>query len=120
MDGTTVSRFCNQLDVYFKLVDLKDDTKRCQVAITLLEGTAYTWYSASGVSDSWHALKSKLLGYFKPADYAFKTRQALAKWQQRGNVTEYITGFAERFTQCVDVDDAEAMFRFLDGLSPQI
>ena len=98
MDGTTVSRFCNQLDVYFNLVELVDDQKRCQVAITLLEGTAYTWYSVSGVSNSWRTLKSRLLGYFKPADYAYKTRQALSKWSQRGSVTDYITGFAERFT----------------------
>ena len=45
MDGTSVSRFCNQLDVYFKLVELNDDAKRFQIAVTLLEGPAYTWYS---------------------------------------------------------------------------
>ena len=45
MDGTTVSRFVHQLDTYFDLVDLKDDSKRVQIAFTLLEGSAYTWYS---------------------------------------------------------------------------
>ena len=28
MDGTTVSRFVHQLDTYFDLVDLKDDSKK--------------------------------------------------------------------------------------------
>ena len=28
MDGTTVSRFVHQLDTYFDLVDLKDNSKR--------------------------------------------------------------------------------------------
>ena len=74
MDGTSVSRFCNQLDVYFKLVELNDDSKHFQIAITLLEGPAYTWYSVQGVSESWQALKVGMLAYFKPADYAFKTR----------------------------------------------
>ena len=68
----------------------------------------------------WGKLKAALLGYFKPADYAFKTRQALAKWTQRGSVTEYIVGFSERYTQCTDVNNAEALFRFVDGLSVNI
>ena len=29
-------------------------------------------------------------------------------------------GFSERFTQCSDVDGTEALFHFLDGLSPQL
>ena len=53
---------------------------------------------------------------FKPADYAFKTRLALAKWQQRGSVTDYIVGYLEIYTACADVDTNEALFRFLDGL----
>ena len=77
MDGTTVSRFVHQLDTYFDLVDLKDDSKRGQIAVTLLEGPAYTWYSVQGNVTGWVRLKAALLGYFKPADYAYKTRQAL-------------------------------------------
>ena len=79
MDGTSVSRFCHQLDVYFKLVELKDDIKQGQVAVTLLDGPAYTWYSIQGNVNRWSALKVALLDYFKPADYAYKTRQALSK-----------------------------------------
>ena len=45
MDGVSVSRFVHQLDTYFKLVDLNDDVKRGQIAATLLDGAAYTWYS---------------------------------------------------------------------------
>ena len=74
MDGTTVSRFVHQLDTYFDLVDLKDDSKRGQIAVTLLEGPAYTWYSVQGNVTGWVRLKAALLGYFKPADYAYKTR----------------------------------------------
>ena len=68
----------------------------------------------------WSNLKGALLDYFKPADYAFKTRQALAKWTQRGSITDYIIGFSERDTQCVDFNDAEALFHFLDGLQGDI
>ena len=69
---------------------------------------------------SWGSLKAALLGYFKPADYAFKTRQALAKWTERGSVSEYIVGFSEHYTQCTDVNVAKALFQFVDGLSASI
>ena len=68
----------------------------------------------------WAALKAALLGYFKPADYAYKTHQALAKCSQHGSVTEYIMSFSEKYTQCSDVDSTEAMFRFIDGLQPSV
>ena len=61
-----------------------------------------------------------MMRYFKPADYAFKTRLALSKWQQRGSVTDYIVGFSERYTACADFDANEALFRFLDGLQPSV
>ena len=75
MDGTTVSRFVHQLDTYFDLVDLKDDSKRGQIAVTLLEGLAYTWYSIQGSVTGWVRLKAALLGYFKPADYRSEERR---------------------------------------------
>ena len=68
----------------------------------------------------WLNLKAALLGYFKLANYAFKTRQALSKWTQQGSITDYIIGFSERYTQCIDVNDAEALFHFLDGLQGEI
>ena len=58
----------------------------------------------------WAALKAALLGYFKPADYAYKVCQVFAKCSQRGSVTEYIMSFLEKYTQCSDIDSAKAMF----------
>ena len=108
------------MDTYFNVGDLKDDAKRGQIAVTLLEGLAYTWYSFQGNVTSWVRLKAALLDYFKPADYAYKTRQALSKWTQKGGITESIVSFSERFPQFSDVDGAEALFHFFDGLSPEL
>ena len=82
----------------------------------MLNGPAYAWYSIQGKVTGWAALKAALLGYLKPADYAYKTRQALAKCSQRGTVTEYIMQFSEKYTQCSDVYSTEAMFQFINGL----
>ena len=64
----------------------------------------------------WLRLRNAMMLYFKPANYAFKTWLALAKWQQRGSVTDYIVGFSERYTACADIDANEALFYFLDSL----
>ena len=40
MDGVSLSRFVHQLDNYFRIVELNNDAKKGQIAITLLEGTA--------------------------------------------------------------------------------
>ena len=45
MDGVSVSRFVNQLDNYSRIVELNDDVKMGQIAITLLEDTAYSWFA---------------------------------------------------------------------------
>ena len=86
----------------------------------MLDRPAYTWYSIQENVTGWAALKAALLAYFKPADYAYKMCQALAKCSQRGLVTEYIMSFSEKYTQGSDVDSAEAMFRFIDGLQPSV
>ena len=33
---------------------------------------------------------------------------------------DYIVGFSKQYTQCVDINEAEALFRFLDGLQGDI
>ena len=80
----------------------------------------YTWYSIQGNVTGWSALNAALLSYFKPADYVYKMRQALAKCSQCGTVTEYIMSFSKKYTQCSDVDSAKAMFWFIDSLQPSV
>ena len=41
----SVSRFVYQLDNYFGIVEFNDDVKMSQIAIMLLEGTAYNWFA---------------------------------------------------------------------------
>ena len=82
--------------------------------MTLLKDSAFTWYQTQGVTAAhgWLRLRNSMMRYFKPADYAFKTQLALAKWQQRGSVTDYIVGFSKRYTDCADIDANEALFVF--------
>ena len=38
----------HQLKNYFKIVELNDDVKMGKIAITLLEGTTYNWFTMQG------------------------------------------------------------------------
>ena len=114
----SVSRFIHQLDTYFDLVGLNNNVKRALIAVTLLKDSAFTWYLTQGVTAAhgWLRLRNSMMRCFKPTDYAFKTRLALAKWQQRGSMTDYIVGLSERYTACADIDANEALFHLLNGL----
>ena len=46
--------------------------------------------------------------------------QALAKWTQKGSVTEYFVGFLDWYTQYTDMNEVKALFCFIDGLSANI
>ena len=84
----------------------------------MLKDSALTWYYTQGVTANhgWLQLHNAMMHYFKPANYAFKTRLALSKWRQRGSVTNYIVDFSEQHTACNNVYANEALFRFLDSL----
>ena len=45
MDGVSVISFLHLLDNYFRIVELTDDKKKGQIAITLLEGTVYNLFA---------------------------------------------------------------------------
>ena len=82
----------------------------------------YSWYTSQGVTArlGWPRLKATMLAYFKSPDYAFKARQELSSWKQRGNVTDYVMGFLQRLNECTDVDENEVLYRFVEGLKPEV
>ena len=45
MDTFSVGRFVHQLDNYFRVFELNDGAKMGQIAIALLEGTTYNWFT---------------------------------------------------------------------------
>ena len=44
------------MDNYLRIVELTDDVKMGQIAITLLEGTAYNWFAVQGNTKQWTRL----------------------------------------------------------------
>ena len=53
---------------------------------------------------------------FQPADFAQRARDWLEQCVQMGSVEAYTTAFHTRLLECTDVDDSEAVQRFISGL----
>ena len=53
---------------------------------------------------------------FKPVDHQHRAREKLRVCTQTGSVIDYTTAFRYRLLECMDVSDAEALARLVDGL----
>ena len=77
MNGDTVQKFIDRLNGYFSLCVLDNNFERVSFTVTILNDSAYTWYTiqhyAIGTEYAnrltWEHLKSDLHLYFKPCYY---------------------------------------------------
>ena len=56
---------------------------------------------------------------FRPADFAQRARDRLKQCVQTGSVEAYTTAFCTRLLGCTDVDNSEAVQRFISGLKTE-
>ena len=53
---------------------------------------------------------------FKPVDHQHRAREKLRVCTQTGSVIDYTAASRSRLLKCMDVFDAEALARYIDGL----
>ena len=53
---------------------------------------------------------------FKPADHQHRDREKLRVCMQTGSVIDYTAAFHSKLLECIDVPDAEALARYINGL----
>ena len=92
----------------------------------LLEGDARVWYmhqNYNAANTTYATLKSDLETHFRPADHAWRAREALANCKQRDpiNVLAYTTAFK----RCVarvpgTLSPEDVLDRYLRGLHPSV
>ena len=84
---------------------------RAEFVVTLLSGSAYTWYTtqhyAIGIGHAnrltWEHSKSDLQPYLKPLDYACQTWTNLSHCKQSGDIARYIHLFLKHLNRCSDI-----------------
>ena len=84
-----------------------------------LNGNAANWFRCTGMDPAmimWQQLVNELRVAFCPADFAQCTRDRLQQYVQMGSVESYTMVFCTRLLECTDVNDSEAVQRFISGL----
>ena len=61
-----------------------------------------------------------MVAEFMPQDYDYHARLQLDACVMRTDARAYIKAFRQRLNRCSDVADAEALFRFVRGLTPEL
>ena len=88
-------------------------------AVMNLTGNAANWICCTGMDPAmitWQQLVNEMLVAFCPADFAQRARDRLEQCVQMGSVESYTTAFRTRLLEYTDIDDSEAVRRFIIGL----
>ena len=87
-------------------------------AIMNLTGNAANWFRFTGVDPAmitWQQLVNEMRVAFRPANFAQRARHRLKQCVLTGSMEAYTTAFRTRLLECTDVDDIEAVQRFISG-----
>ncbi len=114
------------MESFFQLAQLHDPIWQAHYASTRLVDGASVWLDSctfefggrNGIH--WSRFKSALTAEFTPQDYEYHARFMLDQCTMRTDVRAYIKQFRQRLNRCSDVGEAEALFRFVKGLAPEI
>ncbi|KAG2228812.1 hypothetical protein INT48_000085, partial [Thamnidium elegans] len=120
------SRYAHIIDAWIQAIDdysnLKDytDTKKCQLAIALLLGSARVWYSNLRVQEKvptdWLSFRRELLSFFKPENYVSLSRDRIRALRQTTTISNYVKDFLSIKLSIPAMTDDEAVDKFLAGL----
>lgn len=119
-----------QLEQYIDLCNIREDM-RVKFATNLLREDAAKWWrnilriarSDGGVwlqTQQWINFKTELYRQFQPVDAIKIARRRLATLRQITSVVEYEHRFRSLILEINDISNAEALDRFVYGLSPRV
>jgi hypothetical protein len=102
-----------------------DDDSRIRFAIMFLEGGAMDWWDNIPESDkdkliTWDLFVEALYSRFRPMQAATVARLRLASLKQTGGVSAYVNLFQRELTPIRDMNPADQIFFFRQGLKPII
>ena len=107
-----------------------DEPQKVLLALTHLEGDAFTFVNilraqppsagAVPIDSSWDRLKGALVQQFGGLDPQFVARTRIRSLSQTGTVQEYLNTFKNLRCRVGDMNDAEAVDKFLAGLNEKV
>lgn len=118
-DAHIIDAWIQAIDDYSNLKDYSD-TKKCQLAVALLSGSARVWYSNLRVQEKapmdWLSFRRELLSFFKPENYVSLARDRIRALRQLTTISNYVKDFLSIKLSIPAMTDDEAVDKFLAGL----
>jgi hypothetical protein len=123
--GESVEAWVFQIEQYFRLCQLKDETTRAAYAVSYLKDNAALWWRSvsNGAGDAtkeWRALKTELIAQFKPTNANKLARDRLANLKQTTSVQAYSFAFRAIVLEINDISNSEKLDRFIRGLKDKV
>ena len=118
--ASQVEAWCAHMDSY---VGSEDPREARDIALTYLEGEAFSWWTSIGVKsniDTWQRLRDHLKHRFSPFNKQETARDKLHKWRQNRDVSQFNADFQRIVCDIPDITEAEAMDRYKRGLKSYI
>ena len=121
---TWVRRLVKQFEFYGPQI-FPNDESRIRFAVMYLEGGAMDWWDKILQADkdkivTWDLFVEALYSRFRPMQAATIARLRLAALKQTGNVSAYANIFQRELTPITDMNNADQIFYFRQGLKPFI
>jgi hypothetical protein len=124
LTGENPQAWLNWLGTYFTFNHVIGN-QRTQYAILLLKDAAATWAFSTPQLQNPHnvdfdVFKQLFTNRFNPISSAFHARMELSKLRQNGPVQAYINTFQDLMGHITDMCDADRLYSFLRGLTPEL
>lgn len=121
-DATTIRQWTAQVDNYY--LGLATDCPqpyKLAFAVSLLPSNALAyWQAVPDRPTTWEVLRDRLINHYAPSSAATAARDKLADLNQEGAVAVYTRKFMAYRLEVPDMQEAEAMDRYLRGLKPTV
>ena len=129
-DALTVNTWIYQLQVYFNLIEVSDNTVelsdevKINLASSLMKGNAASWWymkvHSGNIPQDWTSFKQDLRHEFVPQDQVRRSRDRLRQLQQKGSVSTYLNLFRNIVIGIPNISEDEKLDKFCAGLKTEI
>ena len=117
-----------ELENYFTVINVMDGSQRIAFAVSQLRDLAVVWWKQAiqqaeqnpEIKTNWETFKKLLLDNYLPVSAAETSRAALYRLKQQGSVAAYCDIFLRHLNNVDDMNLADQMFLFKQGLQTYI
>ena len=127
VSSVQVESWLLQLENYFRVMKIKDETERVDYAVSCLRDHATLWWHSALQREkkqqqdiSWENFKTAVKLTYQPMAASHTARTALYSMRQTGPVQQYVELFTRHLHNVPDMNESDQVFLFLQGLKQHI